>query len=308
MQNLILYIAAVLIWGSTWYAIKFQLGVVDPALSLAYRFMLAGALMAAYGLVSGRIHETHFTLRQWGFIGLQGFLLFFFNYWFTYQATFHMTSGLVAVAFSTISIMNIFNQRLVFGIPFSRQVVIGSALGLAGIGLVFWPEISQNLLTRDEILLGMILCGIGTYSASLGNMASMRNSRDGMPILMTTAYGMIFGAILSFITALASGAPLIFDVSAPYVISLFYLALFGSVAAFLSYLTLVARIGAGKAGYVGIVVPIVALIISTFFENYAWTPQAFFGIALVLTGNVLALKKSKSAAPIQTECAAGCQV
>jgi drug/metabolite transporter (DMT)-like permease len=293
MQNILLYVLSTLIWGSTWYVIKFQLGLVDPALSVAYRFTLAAILMLAFGFATGRLHTKSFTRKQWGFVVLQGFFLFFLNYWFTYHSTLYLTSGLVAVTFSLVTFMNIINQRIFFKIPIRKEVLIGSALGLTGIGLVFWPELA-SIEGHKEILLGIALCAIGTYSASLGNMTAYRNSRDSMPVFAVSAWGMAFGAAFSYITALSFGAELQFDYSFNYLWSLIYLAVLGSAVAFVAYLTLLARIGADKASYSAIIVPIVALAISTVFEGYTWTPIAVLGVAFTLVGNVLALKKSKA--------------
>jgi drug/metabolite transporter (DMT)-like permease len=292
MQNLILYAVCVLIWGSTWYVQKFQIGAVDPVLSVAYRFGLTTLLMAGYALAAGKLKNLNFTPRQHGFIALQGFFLFFLNYWFFYLSTHYLTSGLVAVCFATLSVMNSLNQRIFFGTPFRRQAVIASALGLAGIILVFRHEVEQLSLS-DPRMIGIGLALLGAYTASIGNIASMRNSRDKMPVFPTVTIGMAWGTASAFILALALGTPFTFDPSFHYLASLIYLVVLGSVVAFLSYLTLIARIGADRAGYVGIVLPVIALTISTFFENYIWTLSAVAGIALIVAGNIMALKKEK---------------
>lgn len=290
MKNLILYLTSVLIWGSTWYVVKFQLGTVDPLLSIAYRFFLAAILIGIYGTVSGRFKKIRFTLKQHGFIALQGLFLFCLNYWLFYLATGHLTSGLVSVCFSTMAVMNVVNQSMFFRTPAKKQVVAGGLLGLMGIIAVFWHEIS-DFHFGDTTVINIGLCIIATYFASLGNITSMRNSRDKMPILETNFFGMLWGAFFCFAIALFNGADLQFDTSWNYLWSLAYLAVFGSVVAFISYLTLISRIGADRAGYSAVLFPIVALTISTFFENYHWTTLSITGVALILAGNVLALAK-----------------
>lgn len=287
MQNFILYVTTVLIWGSTWYAITFQ-HTVPALLSVSYRYILAALVMIAFCAVTGRLAKIRFTPRQYLFVGLQGFFLFFFNYWLFYLTSMHITSGLVAVCLSTITVMNIFNQAIFFRIRVQPQVVLATLFGLAGITGVFWNEV-QSLSLQDETFRGILLGLFATYTASLGNILSYRNSRDGMPVLETNTVGMTVGAISAFIFALAYGIPLQFDFSAPYIISLVYLAVFGSVIAFGTYLTLMARIGADRAAYAAVLFPVVALAISTVFENYQWSWQAFVGIGLILIGNVLAL-------------------
>ena len=288
MQNLALYLSTVLIWGSTWFVITFQLGVVDPLLSLAYRFGLGAVMLFAFCLAFGRFRNRSISLRNHIFIALQGLFLFCLNYWVFYIATGYLASGLVAVLFSTISVMNIINQAVFFKIRVKPPVVLGSLLGLIGIGLVFRPEI-QSLDLSDGSVIGLGLCILATFLASIGNMFAVRNRRADLPVIETNGYGMAYGAAISFVIALFSGVPITFDASFDYVWSLAYLALFGSVIAFCCYLTLVGRIGADRAAYSAVLFPIVALTLSTMFEGYVWTGDAIIGVSLILAGNVLAL-------------------
>jgi len=288
MHNILLYGATVLIWGSTWYVITFQLGVVDPLLSISYRFGLAAIVLLAFLKFKGRLNIKQFTRRQHAFIALQGFLLFFLNYWLFYLGTAHITSGLVAVIFSTMTLMNIANQALIFKIQIKKQVVLGSVIGLAGVGAVFWPEI-EGMNGNDAVLMGITLCLIASYLASLGNMAALRNSRDQIPVLESNSIGMAWGSLFSFLIAVGSGVEITFDTSLNYIWSLCYLAVFGSAIGFGCYLTLMKNIGADKAAYASVMFPIVALIISTIFEGYVWTWEALAGMGLVVAGNVIAM-------------------
>lgn len=288
MHNILLYAITVLIWGSTWFVITFQLGVVDPLVSIAYRFGLAAIILLAFLALRGRLNIRQFTPNQHSYIALQGFLLFSLNYWLFYLGTGHITSGLVAVIFSTMTLMNTFNQALIFKIPINKQVVLGSMIGLAGVSAVFWPEIG-NMGQNESVLTGIWLCLGASYIASLGNMAALRNSRDQIPVLEGNSLGMAWGALFSFAIILITGKTISFDMSFDYIWSLFYLAILGSAVAFGCYLTLMKNIGADKAAYATVLFPIVALIISTLFEGYVWTPEAFIGMGLVVAGNVIAM-------------------
>lgn len=290
MSNVNLYAVTVLIWGSTWYAITFQLGVVHPLLSIAYRFGLASIVLLIFLAIRGRLKHVRFSLKQHVFIGLQGLLLFCLNYWLNYIGTGLITSGLVSVIFSTITVMNIFNQRIFFKFKVKRNVIFGSMLGLIGICLVFWPEI-ENLHFGDKTLRGFLIILAASYTASLGNMVALYNSRDKIPVIESNCLGMFYGAMFSLILALLNGAALSFSFTPPYIISLLYLSIFGSAVAFGTYLTLMKNIGADKAAYAGVMFPIVALTISTFLEGYVWTNLAIFGVALTLLGNVIAMRK-----------------
>ena len=292
MGNNLLYVATVLIWGSTWYAIKMQLGTVDPDLSVAYRFIAASTVLIGFCLATGR--SLRFAPRHHIFIAAQGLFLFCLNYWLFYYATFELTTGVVAVVFSLIMLMNILNGAVLFGTRVEPRVLGAAGLGVVGLILVFWDDLAALDLTSGPMV-GLGLSIVATYFASLGNMASLRNTRAGLPVLPVNALGMAYGAVFMTVLALLRGAPLSFDFSPGYVGSLLYLAIFGSVLAFGFYLTLLARIGADRAAYAAVVFPIVALIISTFLEAYVWTVPALIGVALILGGNILAVAKPKSA-------------
>ncbi|WP_210394846.1 DMT family transporter [Motiliproteus sediminis] len=285
MNNLTLYITTVLIWGSTWIAITFQLGPVDPLLSVGYRFLLAALLLLGYSHVAGK--KLRFTRREHLFMALQGGLLFGLNYWLFYLTTAALTSGLVAVIFSTVVFMNMVNGRLWLGRSIQPHVVIAATIGLTGIVLVFWPELAQadSATTLGALLLGLL----ATYLASLGNILSARNQQCGLPVMQTNAYGMAYGGGLMLLMAVAGGTPLTFSVELTYLLSLLYLSLFGSIVAFGCYLTLIGRIGADRAAYAGLLFPVVALQLSAWFESYQWTPLSLTGLGMVLLGNLLML-------------------
>lgn len=288
MNSPLLYLITVLIWGSTFYAIKFQLGMVDPLVSVAYRFILAGLLLLGFCRLSGI--NLRFKIRAHLMMLLQGLTLFGINYWLVYQGTEHLTSGLIALTFSTIVMMNIVNSALFLGAPVRKEVVAGGILGLIGIGLVFQPA-EGDFAWSGLAFQGVLIVLLGTFCASLGNITSARNQSKGLPVIQTNAFGMTYGGIAMLLIALVSGKPLLFDMSLPYVASLLYLAVFGSIIAFGSYLTLVGRIGADRAAYSMLLFPIVALQISTALEGYQWSSTGLIGIGLVLLGNLIILVK-----------------
>lgn len=294
MKNFIFYAATVLIWGSTWIGIKLQLGSVAPVVSVMYRFGLASCILLVWCKFSGL--NLRFSTKEHGFMALLGMLLFGFNYLLFYVAELHLASGLAAVIFSLILPMNMINAAIFLKKPVDGRVVFGGILGLIGIILVFRPEISSFSLENDG-LLGVVLCLAATLLASLGNITSAYNQNKGMPIVQTNGYGMGYGAIIMLVSALAFRQPFGFEFSAVYVGSLFYLALFGSVIAFGCYLTLVGNIGADRAAYATLLFPIVALAISTVWEDYHWTRSAAIGVGLIMLGNIWMLQKQKRAIP-----------
>jgi drug/metabolite transporter (DMT)-like permease len=286
MHNRLLYLITALIWGSTWLAIKFQLGVVAPEISIAYRFALAALMLFIFSLV--RRLPLRFSIRTHGFMMLQGLLLFSLNYIMVYLAEGYLPSGLVAIIFSMIIIMNVIFGAIFLHNPVRTHVVLGAVVGLFGLTLVFWPELSSFDFSSERAL-GMALAFIGAIFASLGNITSARNQQHGLPVVQTNAFGMMYGALFMLILALFRGTKLAFDPSVEYVASLLYLAMFGSVIAFGSYLTLLGRIGPDQVAYITILFPIIALMLSTLFEGITWSMSQIAGVAFVIFGNVIVL-------------------
>jgi drug/metabolite transporter (DMT)-like permease len=292
MQNAALYALTCLIWGSTWLAITFQLGVVDPVISVVYRFALAAGLLLAFSLV--RRLPLRFGLAQHGGMALQGLTLFSLNYIAVYVAELTLTSGLVAVVFSLIVVFNVFLSALFLGNPIRPRVLLGGLLGIAGLALVFQPQLTGFDLSRGQ-LQGLAWTVGGTLIASLGNIVAARNQRQGLPIVQSNAYGMAYGALITLIIGLFRGAPLTFSVRFEYIGSLLYLAAVGSVVAFGAYLTLLGRIGPDRSAYIAVVFPVVALALSTLFEQLRWEWLAVLGVGLVVVGNALALTGRRAA-------------
>lgn len=292
MTNNLLYLVPMLIWGSTWLAIKYQLGVVAPELSVVYRFSLAALLLFAYS--AWRHLSLRFNLRQHAYIALQGLLLFSGNYVMVYFAELYITSGLVAVIFSTIIILNVLFAALILGHPVRLQVLLGGLIGILGLVLIFWPEWAGLDLGPGPVL-GLVLALLSSVSASLGNIVSARNQDHDIPVIQTNAYGMAYGAAFTLLFALWRGVPFTFDTSTPYLLSLLYLALFGSVVAFGAYLTLLGRIGPGPAAYITVIFPVIALLLSVLFEEFTFHTLQLAGAALVLVGNVIVLSRRNGA-------------
>jgi drug/metabolite transporter (DMT)-like permease len=281
------YAGVVLIWGTTWLAIKFQLGRVDPLVSVFYRFGLASVLsLALCGIL--RL-PLRFRPAEHAWIALQGVCLFSVGYWMVYVAEGFIASGLAAVVSSSLILANILFGRLFLGKPFRGRVVSGACLGMAGIVVIFLPGL-KALAWSDRSFRGLALCTASTVVFSLGNILSERNQKTGLPVLAVNALAMGYGAAALGILIAVTGKTLTFDPSLRYTAALVYLSVFGSITAFWLYLTLVGRIGADRAAYGPLVVPVLALILSTLFEGYRWTPMSAAGILLIAAGNRLVLR------------------
>jgi drug/metabolite transporter (DMT)-like permease len=288
MNNLILFISTLLCWSPTWYLIKFQFGVVDPLISIFYRFLIASAIVFIFLILLKK--KLSFNLNQHLWFLLLGVTLFSLNYIFFYLANTYLISGIVTIAFSTILIMNILGERIYFKIKSSRQTLLAAGFGIIGILIIFEKEL-LNFKVEDETHIGIILSFIATFWASTGNLIHQKNFKDKIPFIQSIAYGMLYGSIFTLIVAKFRGAEFVFDDSFSYISSLLYLSIIGSVVAFYLYLKLLERIGSARAGYIGVIMPIIALIISTIFEGLQWTNNLIFGLPVLIFGCVLILKQ-----------------
>jgi drug/metabolite transporter (DMT)-like permease len=285
-----LFIICSAIWGSTWLAIKYQLGVVAPELSVAYRFGLAAIVLFAWCVATQR--SLRFTAREHGYLIALGVMLFGLNYIGIYWAERFVTSGLVAVLFATIVFMNPAGMRLTFGAPLSARTLIASTLGVAGVALLFLPELDQA--THGASAGYGIAFALGaTVIACGGNLIAIRNHKAGIPTFPGTAWGMAYGALSAALAAIARGVPWTFDIHPAYLFSLAYLSVFGSIIAFGAYLTLLKRVGGGPSAFVAVATPVIALALSTLFEGYRWTWVAGLGVVLAVAGNWLALRPGR---------------
>jgi drug/metabolite transporter (DMT)-like permease len=285
-----LYALIVWCWGTSWYALHLQLGVVPPEVALVWRFIGATLAMFLWCLIDRT--PLAFPLAAHGRFALQGLLLFSSNFLLFYYGGAMLHSGLLAVVFSTASIINLMLGAAFFGQKLEIKVAMGALLGFSGIALIFWPEITTSAAGFDQpALLGLGLCLAGTLSFCLGNFVSASNQKLGLPIKSSNAWGMLYGVVWLAFLAFVQGKPFIFDFSLRYVGSLIYLVIFSTVIAFWTYLTLLGRVGAARAGYATVLFPILALAVSSLLENYQWSTYAIGGIALVALGNVLVLRR-----------------
>jgi drug/metabolite transporter (DMT)-like permease len=290
--DIFLYATVVLAWGFAWIGIHFQVGVVSPDISILWRFLIAGVVMLA--LAQWRGDRMRFTLREHAGIALLGLFLFCLNFLFYYHAAASLPSGLLSIVFSLASFLNVWLGAIFLGAPVDRRVVLGGLLGAAGMAAMFYPQFAGAEF-KPGALIALVLCLLGTLAFCLGNMVSVRLQRRGIPVFAASGYGMLYGCAALAIYAAINRHAFIVDWSPTYLIALAYLALIGSVVAFACYLTLLGRIGADRAAYVTVLGPVVALVVSTFVENFHWSLPSILGLVAVLIGNVLVLRPAKKA-------------
>ncbi|CAH9065390.1 hypothetical protein PSECIP111854_03673 [Pseudoalteromonas sp. CIP111854] len=286
MKDILLYIITVMIWGSTWLAIEFQLGDVNEVVSLYLRFALAAICMWIYVLIKKL--PMRYSLKEHGFFILLAICNFGANYLFLYWAQNSLNSAMASIAFSLLLVFNIINTRLFFGKPIAKRIYFGAALGLMGIVSLFWQDLAHFDL-ENVVISGLILALLGTLIASFGNMISVRNSNRQIGVLQGNAWGMLYSALLLFIYIQLTGLSVWITANWQYWASLVYLAIFGTVIAFASYFSLLKRIGPERASYIIVLFPLVAVMLSTYFEGFVWQNNTFIGFLLVLLGNAIVL-------------------
>ena len=276
-----------LIWGSTWLVIRDQLGVVPAAWSVTYRFVIASVAMFAWALAT----RTGLAVPRsaWGILPIVGVPQFVLNFNLVYRAEAFITSGLVAVIFALLLVPNAILARIFLNQGLSRPFMAGSLVAMVGIGLLFAHELKLDGSDNGAVLLGIGLTLLAVLSASVANVGQALERARKLPIPTLLAWSMGLGALVNAAIAWIGHGPPTFDTRPGYAAGLLYLGLAASALAFLLYYRIIREIGAARAAYSSVLVPIIAMALSTLFEGYRWSATAALGGALTLAGLILAL-------------------
>ena len=288
MNNYILFIFTLLCWAPTWYLIKYQLGYVDPLVSVFYRFIIASLIIFIFLFIKKK--NLKFSVNHHFWFLLFGICLYSVNYVFLYLSNTYLISAFPAVVFSTIVIMNIIGETFYFKKKPSLKTLIGAAIGMVGIIIIFNDEIFSFSLDKGTHI-GLFLALIGSFFASTGNMIHQRNLNYNFPSIQTIAYAMLYGSIITLLITQIQGTQIMFEYSFSYISSLIYLSVFGSIFAFIYYLRLIEKVGPGRAGYIAVIMPVLALIISTIFEKLEWQTDLIIGLPILIVGAVLVINQ-----------------
>jgi len=285
---LIPFAIVTLIWGSTWIVIRDQLNVVPPSWSVSYRFLVGGVAMIIYAVI--RREPLRLDARGWAFAMLLAVLQFCLNFNFVYRAEAHITSGLVAVVFGLLLIPNALLGRFLLGQHLGRQLLLGSAVAMAGVGLLFVHEARVDPNGPGEALLGIGITMLGVISASFANVLQGTETAKRYPMGTMLAAAMLLGALIDAVIAWSFTGPPIVEWRPAYFLGVLYLGVVASAIAFTLYFGVLRIIGPAKAAYSSVLVPIIAMLLSTLFEAYRWSPLAISGAALAMIGLVIALR------------------
>jgi len=277
-----------LIWGSTWLVIRDQIAVVPPSWSVTYRFIVASAAMAAFARAKGE--RFALDARGWAFAGAVGLFQFCLNFNFVYRAEHFITSGLVAVVFALLLVPNALLARVLLGQRMGRQLIVGSGVAMAGIALLFLHEARVGPAGTAATLAGIGFTAVAILAASMANVLQATPTAKRYPMLATLAVAMLIGAALDAAVAWALTGPPGVETRIGYWAGILYLGIAGSALAFPLYYRVLRVIGPAKAAYSSVIVPVIAMLLSTLFEGYRWSPLAAAGAALAGIGLVIALR------------------
>ncbi|MBJ7308947.1 DMT family transporter [Rugamonas sp. CCM 8940] len=298
MSSPLLFLTACLIWGSTFFAITLQLGEVAPAVSVAYRFGLAAAVLFAWCRLRGDRLLLPWRVQRW--LLLQGGATFALSYICTYSSEQYLVSGMVGVLFALMVFWNPICSRIAFGTVLTWRTWCAAALALCGVVLLFlralesaWREMGNG---GGHFLLGLGLALLATFASSVGNVLVVKVREQSSNVLLTMAWAMLWGALMVAAWALLMGQPFVLPSSLRYWAGLLYLAVFGSVIAFAAYFTLIHRIGAHKAVYVVVVTPVISVLLSIQLEHYRPGLTELAGMVLCLSSVAWALQPDRPAA------------
>ena len=287
-MNAFLYIIVLLAWGSSWFAISFQLGDVAPQVSIVWRFLLASLLLFIWCFARGL--KLSYPWREHVNWLLLGFFLFCINYICAYFGTAYLTTGVVCLIFSTLTLFTVINGFIFFKKPIRLPILFGAIVGIAGLSIIFSNEISSTEWSLDSgIVKGFLWMLLATFFASIGMLLSGQMQARKIPVIQSNAFSMLYGSLILVTYISFSDLSFSFDTSYNYVVSLIYLSLVASVIGFGVYLKLVGNIGADKASYVNIFTPTIALLLSTLFEDYVWSWTGLIGVILIVFGNIIVL-------------------
>ena len=285
-RGIFAFVVTTLVWGSTWLVIKGQLGSVPPAWSVTWRFALA--CLGMFVLAALRRERLMLGRRSLALAAVVGFFQFFANFQLVYQAERYLTSGLVAVMFALLIVPNALFARLFIGTKVSQRFLVGSSIAIGGIALLLLHEY-RIAPASGSVLLGLVLVTGAILSASVANVMQAGEAARRESILVLLAWAMLAGSVTDAVFAWITTGPPVIDLTPSYLLGVTYLGLVGTVLTFPLYSMLLRDWGPGRAAYNGVLIPVVAMALSTLFEGYHWTSLALGGALLGLAGLLVAL-------------------
>ena len=282
------FLLVTLIWSSTWIVIRDQLAAVPPSWSVCYRFLVAGIGMVVFA--RARRVPLRLPLAGIAFAALLGLAQFVLNFNFVYRAEHYLTSGVVATVYALLLIPNSILAWIAFRQPVGRAFVLGSLVAIVGIAMLLIREYRAAPVSPETVLLGIALSVSGLLSASTANVMQGMEIARRLPMVAVLGWAMLIGSAMDAAFAWATVGPPVMEWRLSYLLGIAWLGIAGSVVTFPLYFRLIQRMGAGPAAYTSVLIPVIAMLISTLVEGYRWTPLALGGALLAVGGMAIALR------------------
>ncbi|HLL77123.1 MAG TPA: EamA family transporter [Pyrinomonadaceae bacterium] len=290
-----------LIWGSTWSFIKLGLRDLPPLTFVALRFAIAVAVLLA--VAHFRRARWPRTRAEWGLLATTGVLAFTVNYGLIFWGEQYVSSGLAALLQATIPLFGLLLAHKVLpGEPLTAARLLGVAVGLVGVALIF----SDQLYVGDaRAVRGGGAIVLGALAAAYSNVLVKARAAD-FDISVLAAGQMLCGLVPVIILGLArEGNPLHLRWTTTAIVSVLYLALVGSVVAFMLYYWLVRNMDVTNTQMIALVTPAVAVLVGVLFLGETLTWRIALGGLAIFAGVAVAVLRRRGPPRVRQETVGG---
>lgn len=268
------------IWGSTWLFIKLGLEDLPPFTFAAIRFIIAVAIV--FSIIRIRGLALPRARSDWILLAVTGILSFGFNYGLVFWGEQYITSGLAALLQATTPAFGLVFAH--FNLPGERLSwtrIGGVVLGVFGVAVVFSNQLA---IAGRQALAGCVALLLSSIFVAYSNVLVKKHGKNLNPAIMTAGQ-MLFGLLLLLVASITlEGNPLRYHWTPMAVIALLYLAIVGSVIAFLLYYWLILNMDVTKSMLIALVTPVVAVILGMIVLNEEFGWRTLAGGAMIILG------------------------
>jgi len=279
------------IWGSTWLFIKIGLDDLPPLTFAGIRFVIACTILVAIIRIRGLAWPR--SSSDWKLLALTGVLSFTVNYGTIFWGEQHISSGLAAVLQATIPVFGLVIAHYYLpGEPMTWPKLFGVVLGIFGVGVVFSNQLA---VAGGKALAGSVAVVVGSAVVAYSNVLIKARGRKMDPAILAAGQ-MFFGLIPLLVIGIPlEGSPFGFHWTLRAVLALFYLAIVGSVIAFILYYWLVHNMDVTKSMMIALVTPVVAVIVGmiVLHEELNWRTVVGGGMIMMGIGFIVLQNRRK---------------
>ena len=287
-RTLLLFIVVVLCWGTGWLPIRYQVDEAPPEVTLFWRFAAADKLL--WAIVWWRGAEWRYSPSIHVRLALMGMSMFGINYLIMYNAAYAAPTGMLAVIFSTASLYGFALDAIFFGRRAGPRALTGVLLGLAGLVIVFLPQVTGATFNA-AMAYGFGLAILATAMFAIGSSFAAATQKQGVSVRGSTAWACLYGCLAMALIVLVRGDSFAIPLKTTYLVALGWHIVVATAIAFSAYVALVGAAGIGRAAYTTVVFPVIALVLSTMFEGLQWSAVTVLGVTLIAIGNILVLRR-----------------